>query len=315
MPLYVAYPNFITPYVFKNLPIRWYSMMYLVAFGLTYILFNYQRKKGKIKISDDETANLFFYTIAGLIIGARLFSALFYQGNFYYWKNPHLIFWPFANGKFVGLPGMSYHGGLVGAVVGAVLFCRRNKKSFLEIADLLVSAIPLGYTFGRLGNFINGELWGRVSTAKWAMIFPDAPHFSINYSWVREIATKLQIEFSSLQAINLPRHPSQIYEALFEGIFLWFFLWFIIRKRKKFHGYILSWYLASYAAVRFVIEYFREPDANLGFIIALGKNSENSAVFSSFLNISMGQIFSLVMLLCAILLFFIFKNIDRKQKR
>jgi phosphatidylglycerol:prolipoprotein diacylglycerol transferase len=92
-------------------------------------------------------------------------------------------------------------------------------------------------------------------------------------------------------------------------------LWFIIRKRKKFHGYILSWYLASYAAVRFVIEYFREPDANLGFIIALGKNSENSAVFSSFLNISMGQIFSLVMLLCAILLFFIFKNIDRKQKR
>ena len=279
--------------------------MYIVAFGITYFLFNRQRKQKLIEINSDDTSALFLYAIAGLIIGARLFSALFYYGSVYYWKNPHLIFWPFEEGRFVGLPGMSYHGGLIGAVVGTLLFCRFYKRSFFEIADVMVSGIPLGYTFGRLGNFINGELWGRVTTVKWAMIFPEAPRFSTTYTWVKEVAAKVGLEIGQLLYINLPRHPSQLYEALFEGVVLWLFLWFIIKPRKKFSGYILSWYLIGYGAVRFVIEYFREPDANLGFIIAKGSQTEPTALFLSPLNISLGQIFCLVMVIGGIVMFIV----------
>ncbi len=279
--------------------------MYIVAFGITYFLFNRQRKQKLIEINSDDTSALFLYAIAGLIIGARLFSALFYYGSVYYWKNPHLIFWPFEEGRFVGLPGMSYHGGLIGAVVGTLLFCRFYKRSFFEIADVMVSGIPLGYTFGRLGNFINGELWGRVTTVKWAMIFPEAPRFSTTYTWVKEVAAKVGLEIGQLLYINLPRHPSQLYEALFEGVVLWLFLWFIIKPRKKFSGYILSWYLIGYGAVRFVIEYFREPDTNLGFIIAKGSQTEPTALFLSPLNISLGQIFCLVMVIGGIVMFIV----------
>ncbi|MCB5230141.1 MAG: prolipoprotein diacylglyceryl transferase, partial [Candidatus Cloacimonetes bacterium] len=247
---YVNYPSWISPNIIPSLPFRWYSIMYIVAFGITYFLFNRQRKQKLIEINSDDTSALFLYAIAGLIIGARLFSALFYYGSVYYWKNPHLIFWPFEEGRFVGLPGMSYHGGLIGAVVGTLLFCRFYKRSFFEIADVMVSGIPLGYTFGRLGNFINGELWGRVTTVKWAMIFPEAPRFSTTYTWVKEVAAKVGLEIGQLLYINLPRHPSQLYEALFEGVVLWLFLWFIIKPRKKFSGYILSWYLIGYGAVR-----------------------------------------------------------------
>jgi len=279
--------------------------MYIVAFGITYFLFNRQRKQKLIEINSDDTSALFLYAIAGLIIGARLFSALFYYGSVYYWKNPHLIFWPFEEGRFVGLPGMSYHGGLIGAVVGTLLFCRFYKRSFFEIADVMVSGIPLGYTFGRLGNFINGELWGRVTTVKWAMIFPEAPRFSTTYTWVKEVAAKVGLEIGQLLYINLPRHPSQLYEALFEGVVLWLFLWFIIKPRKKFSGYILSWYLIGYGAVRFVIEYFREPDTNLGFIIAKGSQTEPTALFLSPLNISLGQIFCLLMVIGGIVMFIV----------
>ncbi len=275
--------------------------MYLVAFAITFILFIRQRNNGLITISNDDAYTLFLFTITGLILGARLFSTLFYDGSLYYWRKPWLIFWPFSNGQFVGLPGMSYHGGLVGAVAGAVLFAKRYKMRFLTIADTLVAGIPLGYTFGRLGNFINGELWGRVSTAPWAIVFPRAPSFSTNQEWVRTIADRIGIEYVIGDLINLPRHPSQLYEALFEGVLLWAFLWFIIRKKNRFPGYTLSWYLIGYGAARFLIEYLREPDANLGFIISLASQSEPTALFLSLLNISMGQILSFSMILAGVL--------------
>ncbi|MGI6466041.1 MAG: prolipoprotein diacylglyceryl transferase [Sphaerochaetaceae bacterium] len=309
---YIDYPSWISPTIFKSLPIRWYSMMYLVAFGITFLLFVYQRNKGLIKISNDDISTLFLFAIGGLIIGARLFSALFYEGSSYYWTHPHLIFWPFYNGQFVGLPGMSYHGGLIGAVVGTLIFTRRYKFSFFEVSDVLVSGIPLGYTFGRLGNFINGELWGRVTSAKWGIVFPDAPSFSTSYTWVKEIASKVGMEIANTPLINLPRHPSQLYEAAFEGVILWLFIWFIIKPRQKFKGFILGWYLIGYGAVRYVIEYFREPDAALGFIIK-GANSEPAALFLSPLNISMGQIFCLLMIVGGVLLLVIRKRLSNEQ--
>lgn len=212
-----------------------------------------------------------------------------------------MIFWPFRGGRFIGLPGMSYHGGLVGAIIGGWIYSRRYKLSFFSIADTVAYAAPLGYTFGRLGNFINGELFGRVSTKPWAMIFPDAPSFSTNYAWVRTIADQVGIRYQSGAMVNLPRHPSQLYEALFEGILLFLFLWFVIRPRRKQHpsGFGLVWYTAGYGFVRFFIEYFRAPDENLGYIIALGSNSDNIALFQSFFNFSLGQLFCLAMIVSA----------------
>ncbi|MBN2859255.1 MAG: prolipoprotein diacylglyceryl transferase [Sphaerochaetaceae bacterium] len=312
MATYIAFPSWISPTVFPSLPIRWYSLMYLVAFAITYLLVMLQRKKGKISISNDDTLTLFLYAITGLILGARLFSTLLYEGSFFYWMNPHLIFWPFRNGQFIGLPGMSYHGGLVGVVLAVALFAKRYRFNFLHLGDILVTAIPLGYTFGRLGNFINGELWGKVSTLPWAITFPLAQRFPENETWVREIATSIGLEYSSGALINLPRHPSQLYEALFEGVVLFLFLYFIIQPRRNREGQSVAWYLIGYGTARFCIEYLREPDRQLGYIIGDGP----TMLFTSLLNISMGQLLSFLMVTAGVgLLFFSRYLAVRKQEK
>lgn len=291
---YINYPSWINPIIIPGLPLHWYGLMYLLAFGTTYILFKYQVKKDKLEISDDDITNLFFWTILGLIIGARIFSTLVYDTSGVYWRKPWLIFWPFnSEMKLVGLLGMSYHGGLLGAILGLVIYVKSKKLSFFQMADLLVAGIPLGYTFGRLGNFINGELWGRVTSADWGMIFPYAPGMSTKLDWVKNLAIETGIHYQGLSLINLPRHPSQLYEAFFEGIFLWAVIWFIFRKRKTFNGFLLSVYLIGYGTVRFFIEYFREPDGDLGFIL---------------FNFSMGQILCFLMIILGIVIFFIGKN-------
>jgi phosphatidylglycerol:prolipoprotein diacylglycerol transferase len=136
---------------------------------------------------------------------------------------------------------MSYHGGLIAVLLATILFCYKNKINFWHFTDLLVPAIPLGYTFGRLGNFTNGELYGRVTTMPWGMYFPLDPTYQL-------------------------RHPSQLYEAFFEGVFLFVILWFL-RKRSPFNGFLISLYLIGYGTVRFFIEFVRQPDTQLGFIL------------------------------------------------
>lgn len=290
---FLNYPNWISPVIIPGLPFHWYGLMYLFAFGTTYLLFKYQVKKDKLSISDDDTVNLFFWTILGLIIGARIFSTLVYDTSGLYLKKPWLIFWPFnSEMQMVGLQGMSYHGGLLGALAGLVIYVKLKKLSFFQMADLLVAGIPLGYTFGRLGNFINGELWGRVTGASWGMIFPYAPKMSTELSWVKTLAGEIGISYEGLSVINLPRHPSQLYEAFFEGIFLWSVIWFIFRKRKVFDGFLLAIYLIGYGIVRFFIEYFREPDGDLGFIVY---------------NFSMGQILCFLMIILGFAILFIAK--------
>ena len=303
MQVYIDFPSWISPLVVPFLPIRWYAVMYLVAFSITYVLFRYQCRHGEINgMSSDDSLTFFCFSIGFLILGARIFSTLFYEGSWYYWTHPWMIFWPYRNGQFVGLPGMSYHGGVVGCVFGAWLFCRKYKYSFFDLADHAIAGIPLGYTFGRLGNFINGELWGRVTSSSIGMVFPDAPSFSTNLDWVKEIAAKAGMAISENSYVNLPRHPSQLYEALFEGVLLWAFLWFVMRpiakKTATRHGpgLISGAYFIGYGLSRFIIEYFREPDSQLGFIIALGKETEPLALFRSVLNISMGQILCLLMI-------------------
>jgi len=291
--------------------------MYVIAFAIAYGLIRLQARKNEVDLDADQSLNLVLACIIGLVVGARLFSVLFYDGTSYYWTHPWMIFWPFQDGQFVGLPGMSYHGGLVGAVVGAYVFSRKNKMHFFELADTVVYAVPLGYTFGRLGNFINGELFGRVSTKSWAMIFPHAPRFSTNYEWVRTIADSLDIPYVAGSLINLPRHPSQLYEALFEGIVLFLIMWFVIRPRreKQPYGFALSSYLVLYGFIRFVIEYFRAPDENLGYILAWGDKSDNIALFQSFFNISMGQLFCLAMIVAGIALYLVVRKTDKRANR
>ena len=237
-------PARISPNLFEfgAFQVRYYSLMYLVAFALTYILVVHRIKKEHYKYTAETIQDCFVWIILGLIIGARLGYVLFYNFS-YYLGHPLEIFLPFdfTNGiRFVGISGMSYHGGAIGVLFASLIFCHRRQINFWRLVDLFAPVIPLGYTFGRIGNFINGELYGRATTVAWGMIFPQDP----------------------LQAI---RHPSQLYEAFFEGLLLFAVLW-TIRKKSPFDGFLLALYLMGYGLVRFFIEFYREPDAHLGFI-------------------------------------------------
>jgi len=188
---FIQYPEWLRPEVIPGLPIRWYGLMYIVAFLITYLLASWQVKRGAADVEQEEVVNFFFWGIIGLLIGARIFATLIYDTSGRYLAKPWLILWPFdGRGNFVGLQGMSYHGGVVGVIVATFIYCRRRKWSFLQWADIVVAGIPLGYTFGRLGNFINGELYGRVATVAWGMVFPQAPGFPADQEWVKEAAAK-----------------------------------------------------------------------------------------------------------------------------
>jgi phosphatidylglycerol:prolipoprotein diacylglycerol transferase len=222
--------------------IRYYSIMYLVAFGLTYLLVLYRIKNEHYAYTKEIIQDCFVWLIFGLILGARLGYVLFYNLS-YYLAHPLEILLPFdfKDGiRFVGISGMSYHGGAVGVLLAAVFFCRESRISFWRFVDLFAPVVPLGYTFGRIGNFINGELYGRATSVAWGMVFPHDP-------------------------LQLVRHPSQLYEAFFEGVVLFAVLW-AIRRKSPFDGFLFALYLIGYGLVRFFIEYFREPDAHLGLV-------------------------------------------------
>jgi phosphatidylglycerol:prolipoprotein diacylglycerol transferase len=271
--------------------------MYVVAFGATYLLFTKQARDRKLGLDPDDVAGFFFAAILGLLLGARVFHSLVYEPSGYYWTHPWLIFWPFdATGRMTGFQGMSYHGGAIGAAIGALIYARRRKLDFLAWADMLAVSIPLGYTAGRIGNFINGELWGKVTAAPFGMVFPNATRFDVDLPWVRAIAERAGMDLSGLSQVNLPRHPSQLYEAIFEGLVLWALLWFLARPPRFWKGFQLGAYLAGYGAIRFVIEYFREPDAELGYILSLGGRDHSIHLFESPFDFSMGQVLCLLMM-------------------
>lgn len=238
-------PEHLDPVLFQigPLKIQYYGLMYIIAFALSYALVLYRVKREKrFHISAQQVEALTTAMILGVIIGGRLGYVLFY--NFpYYLRHPLEIFLPFefSDGiRFIGISGMSYHGGLLGVILASFFYVRKHRLDFWETADLYAPVVPLGYTFGRLGNFINGELYGRITDHPIGMVFPGAPGEAL-------------------------RHPSQLYEAFFEGVFLFLVLWFL-RKRIRTQGAMLACYLIGYGTVRFFIEFFREPDAHLGFV-------------------------------------------------
>lgn len=254
------FPEHINPNIVEigSFQIRYYSLMYIIAFLLTYILVSYRVNREKYNFKTEVIQDFFIWAIVGLIFGARFGYVFFYNFD-YYMRNPLEIILPFefAHGmRYVGISGMSYHGGAIGVFLASLIFCRKNKIQFWSLADLVCPAVPLGYTFGRIGNFINGELFGRVTGMPWGMYFP-------------------------LDFTHQLRHPSQLYEAFFEGIVLFLLLW-SIRKKSPFDGFLLAIYLIGYGFVRFIIEFFREPDPPHGLLWGL---------------LSMGQILCLLMMI------------------
>ena len=241
-------PQHISPVIFQigSFKLQYYGLMYLVAFGITYALVLYRlRHEPRFAVSREQVNDLTTVIILGLMVGARLGYVVFYNLG-YFLRHPLEIFLPFefSGGiTFTGISGMSYHGGVIGIVVAAWLYTRKNGLALRDMADLYVPCIPLGYTFGRIGNFINGELYGRATTAPIGMFFPLAPD-------------------------KLLRHPSQLYEAFFEGVFLFVVMWSIRRLRAP-RGAMLGFYLMGYGLVRFFIEFYREPDAHIGFVVSV----------------------------------------------
>lgn len=238
--------------------VSWYGMMYVLGFTASYLLVRYQMKRKDFGVSRVEVENLYFYLIIGLMVGARLGYVLFYNFKMYL-ADPLEIF-------AVWKGGMSFHGGLIGVLIVGILFSLRNKKSFWKIADLVIVTAPIGLGLGRIGNFINGELYGRVTQVPWGMIFPGGgPH---------------------------PRHPSQLYESALEGGALFVILW-LLKDKKLPTGGLLAHFLSLYGLFRFLIEFYREPDPHIGFIIG---------------PFTLGQIFSFIMIAGGVGLFYTLKR-------
>ena len=311
---YLRYEQWIKPEIIPGLPFRWYGLMYLVAFGITYFLFGYQVKRRKLEIPKDDIVNVFFWCIIGLLIGARLFATLLFDLSGYYWRNPHRIFWPFDQQfRFIGLAGMNYYGGLVGAVVGGLLFARKKKIDAVEWADMFAGGIPLGYTFGRFGNFINGELFGRITKAPWGMTFPNAESFPTSEAWVREYAAEIGMEVGEAASINLPRHPTQLYEALFDGFLIWLIIWFIVRKRRPYPGFTIGFYIVAYGVVRFIIDYLRVPLTG-EFLFQLSSKPNPAYTYVTPFNFIPSQLYSLLMVLGGVLYLIVVRKLYRPRE-
>jgi phosphatidylglycerol:prolipoprotein diacylglycerol transferase len=226
------YPN-INPIAFHLGPLKvhWYGIMYLIGFGIGYLLACYRAKKTNSGWQTEEIADLLFYIALGVILGGRLGYVIFYNFH-YYLEHP---------GQTIALwdGGMSFHGGLIGVIAACWLWQRKHRKGLFVVTDFIAPIVPIGLGAGRLGNFINGELWGRVTTMPWGMVYPHAG--------------------------PLPRHPSELYELFFEGILLFTLLWFYSRKPRP-RMATSGLFLLLYGAFRFFCEFFRQPDPQIGFV-------------------------------------------------
>lgn len=252
----LTYPD-INPVALKigPLSIYWYGVMYLLGFMSAWGLGVWRAKQSNGLWTATQVADLIFFAALGVIIGGRIGYILFYDlASFLH--NPLRIF-------AIWQGGMSFHGGLLGVLAALWWYSRKLQKSYLEVTDFIAPLVPIGLAAGRLGNFINGELWGRVTTAPWGMIFPGAG--------------------------SEPRHPSMIYEGLLEGVLLFIVLWWYSARPGP-RGMVSALFLILYGSFRFFVEFFREPDPQLGFIA---------------LNwLTMGQLLSSAMLIGGVILFY-----------
>ncbi len=267
--------------------IHWYALAYITSLLLALYVARYFIRKEKknnpksppfFSINEEMLMNYFIWIEVGVILGARIGYIIIYtipyeEGSLYYYlTQPWQMFNPYYQGEFIGIRGMSYHGALIGALISTILFSLKYKKTcFWKIMDLVGLSVPLGYVFGRIGNFLNQELVGRATDVAWA----------INVNGVL-------------------RHPSQLYESFLEGIVVFVLIWLFYRykrqRQRQFYGQLGSLYMLLYSLMRFIAEFFREPDYQIGYI------------FNIF---SMGQILSLIIAFLAFLLFMAQNNYPR----
>lgn len=264
------------------LAVRWYGLMYLLAFIQIVVLGKFRARQNLLTgWHPRDVDDMLFYGVFGTILGGRLGYVLFYK-PFYYFAHP-------AEMLAIWQGGMSFHGGFLGVLIALWLYARNRNKRWLEVTDFVAPLVPLGLAFGRLGNFINGELWGRVTsaTAPWAVYFPQAA--AEDKAWIT--AFPQEAAARGLAAIYervgmLPRHPSQLYESALEGLVLFALIWLYARNRRPL-GAVSGLFLIGYGSFRFLVEYAREPDSFLG-MLALG--------------MSMGQWLSLPMIVIGVLM-------------
>ncbi len=234
--------------------IRWYGLMYVFGLGAAFFMIKARAALRGVALTVDDLHDLILYAAFGVILGGRLGYILFY--NFpYYLEHP-------AKLLAVWEGGMSFHGGLLGVIVAVALFCWRKGHGFYTIADLAAPAVPIGLGLGRLGNFINGELFGRATDTPWCMVF------------------------ARTGGGPVCRHPSQLYEALLEGIVLFALVWAVGRRQRP-AGTVFWTFIAGYGACRSFVELFREPDAHLGLLAG---------------TVSMGQVLSLPMMVLGLVM-------------
>lgn len=248
----------IDPVIFSVGPVslRWYGTMYLIGFLAALFIANKAADKSQGVWTREQVSDLLFYGFLGVILGGRVGYVLFYQFD-YFLANPFYLL-------EIWQGGMSFHGGLLGVILAIYIFARKTHKSFLAVGDFVAPLVPIGLGMGRLGNFINAELWGRQTDVPWAMVFPTDP-------------------------LQVPRHPSQLYEFFLEGVVLFALLFFIARKPRSL-GLASGVFLIGYGVFRSIVEFYREPDAHLGLYFAF---------------ISKGQILSIPMILIGLFIIYI----------
>ncbi|PMS14808.1 prolipoprotein diacylglyceryl transferase [Trinickia dabaoshanensis] len=266
------------------LAVRWYGLMYLVGFMLAIVVARLRLRMPHVAAQGwtaKDIDDILFYGVIGTILGGRLGYVLFYKAD-YYFTHPLDIF-------KVWQGGMSFHGGFLGVTLAMVLFAYQRKRTWLQVTDFVAPMVPTGLAAGRLGNFINGELWGRVTSpdAPWAMLFQSAsPDDAIWLAKHPQLAAQWHLADVFAKYHMLPRHPSELYEIALEGVTLFLVLWFFTRKPRPV-GAASAVFLIGYGLARFIVEFAREPDDFLG-LLALG--------------FSMGQWLSLPMIVAGIAL-------------
>ncbi|WP_431225223.1 prolipoprotein diacylglyceryl transferase [Serratia sp. L9] len=272
---YLAFPKF-DPVIFSIGPVslHWYGLMYLVGFVFAMWLAVRRANKPGSGWTKDEVENLLYAGFLGVFVGGRVGYVLFYNLPLFL-DNPLYLFKVWDG-------GMSFHGGLMGVILVMFWFARRTKRTFFQVSDFIAPLIPFGLGAGRLGNFINGELWGRVTTdTPWAMLFPGSRTEDISIAAADPSLLPLLNQYGVL-----PRHPSQLYELVLEGIVLFIILNLFIRKPRPM-GAVSGLFLIGYGAFRIIVEAFRQPDAQLGLFEGA---------------ISMGQILSVPMVIAGIIM-------------
>lgn len=213
------------------LAVRWYGLMYLIGLGFAYFLAIREVNAGRSPFNKEQVSDLLFYSFMGVVIGGRMGYVFFYQFERFL-EDPTYLF-------MITQGGMSFHGGLIGVLVVLFIYSRMMKMSFLQIGDFVAPLVPIGLGAGRLGNFINGELWGRTTDVPWGIVFPNAG--------------------------PLPRHPSQLYEFFLEGLVLFAAIYIFSRKPRPV-GAAGGLFLLGYGSFRFIVEYYRQPDDHLGLL-------------------------------------------------